>query len=62
MFRSNTLDDLVESYKAARKSGDSNTILSAEAAINSFAQGEAMMMTMRVNEAVAARISGFNAA
>jgi hypothetical protein len=59
MLDSKTLNDLVACYKAAKSSGDSQVTLSAEAALSSFAHAEASVMTMRVNEAVAAGVSGF---
>ena len=62
MLTSKTLTDLVECYKAAKSGGDNSSTLAAEAAIASFAAAEAAMVTMRVNEAVAASVTGFRIA
>ena len=59
MLNSKTLNDLVATYQAAKKQGDSTAINHAEAALTSFSHAESAMVTMRVSEAVSAAASGF---
>ncbi|MBN3836311.1 hypothetical protein [Burkholderia sp. Ac-20344] len=59
MIKSKTLDDLVAAYQAAKKSGDSYTIKSAETALDSFQHAEAALVAMRVSEAMSAAVTGF---